>query len=518
MLRAIIWLPLVLMAGFYPPTVSATSDDSGLEAWWVFISPEACDDEAGRTLVTQRSRARREARAVLADTRHLDQGPGQATLEQIRATGVTVRTVSHWLDAVSVEADRASLERLRNLPFVSGTRRVAAFPRADLMEDDAHEAGGQRLEYGESQGQLEMLRVPEAHDMGYSGAGVLVLMLDTGYYKDHVALDTSRIVAEWDFVNGDGNTQNEGNDVENQHRHGTATSTALGGHWPGMLYGPAYGCDFLLAKTEDTTSETPVEEDYYAAALEWGEALGADVASSSLGYTAWYSWEDLDGETSLVAQSVNIAVSLGLAVVTSAGNYRDNDWGHIGSPADAFGVISVGAVYPDESITTFSSPGPTYDGRLKPEVSAQGSGVAAAGWSDPENLRYFSGTSLSCPLVAGCVALLLEAHPEWGPADLRWALMSTADRAASPDNDYGWGIIDVVAALDAEPMPGPLSLRPSGANIVLEWPASPYQLMHVHASTQPWSGFERVASLRDTSWTDSGALNEATRYYQLRGE
>ncbi len=487
------------------------------QASWLLIAPERCQQEVDQA-VSSRALDRRERRSSLKDRGQVDLRPDDGVLRQLAGMGAEIRTVSAWLNAVSVDADASLLAELAELPFVLATRPVARYHRVEAAGSPPPTGSFDRLEYGPSAGQLEMLRVPEAHDQGLSGAGVLVLMLDTGYYKDHVSLDSTRIVAEWDFINNDGNTQNEGSDDPDQHRHGTATASALGGAWSGNLYGPAYACDFLLAKTEDVTSETPVEEDYYAAALEWGEALGADLASSSLGYTDWYTWEDLNGETALVTQAVNMAVELGLAVVTSAGNYRASAWGHIGTPADAFGVISVGAVYSDETFTYFSSPGPSYDGRIKPEVSAQGYSVAAAGVGAVDDLQYFAGTSLSCPLVAGCAALLLEAHPDWNPAELRWALMSTADRAENPDNDYGWGIIDVMAALDAEPHAGPLLIEASGSDMRLSWPQSPFHATRVYWSLEANGPWTLATTTRDTSWTDAGAIAAPARFYRISGQ
>jgi serine protease AprX len=457
---------------------------------------------------------RRQARGRVGRLADPDLRVAPAYVKSVREVGVRLRTQSRWLNAVSCEASSAQLSNLRALPFVQEVKPVAvgrrkADPRAMGRPDPAS-----RLQYGTSIGQLDMLGVPAAHEAGLSGAGVRVLMIDTGYYTDHTAFGEGRILDQWDFIQQDGVTQNQPGDPEAQHRHGTATATALGGHWPGQLYGPAYACQFLLAKTEDTASETPVEEDYYVAALEWGENRGADVASASLGYTDWYQWEDLDGLTAVTTRAVDMAVGLGLCVVASAGNARDDDWGHIGTPADAFGVISTGAVDAAGALTWFSSPGPTYDGRIKPEVSAQGLNVAAAGWGGPADLRYFAGTSLSCPLVAGCAALLLEAHPLWTPAQVRAALMSTADRADAPDNDYGWGIVNLPAALDAFPEPGPVGISLAAGQVRLSWPRNGYERFRVYGAEQPWGSYQLLGESADTTWTGAA---RSSGFYRVLG-
>jgi hypothetical protein len=178
-----------------------------------------------------------------------------------------------------------------------------------MMKSFAHQ-----LDYGPSYDQLLLMNVPAVHDLGYSGLGIRVLMLDTGFYQEHEAIRPERILAEYDFLNNDGETQNESqeDDKYGQHNHGTYTYTALGGYRPGRLIGPAYQCSFLLAKTESVPDEIPGEEDNYVAGLEWGEELGADIVSSSLGYLDWYTYEDLDGLTAVTTRAVLWATRLGM--------------------------------------------------------------------------------------------------------------------------------------------------------------------------------------------------------------
>lgn len=243
----------------------------------------------------------------------------------------------------------------------------------------------------------------------------------------------------------------------------------------GVIRGVAYECKFLLAKTEILDEEIIAEEDQYVAALEWGEALGADVASSSLGYLDWYTYDDMDGETAITTQAVDYAVGLGLVCVTAMGNEGNSNWYYMIAPADADSVIAVGAVDSLGQIASFSSHGPTFDGRIKPEVVARGVATFAAGTGSPTSFISANGTSLSTPLVAGASALLLQAHPNWTPMMVREALMMTANSATSPNNDYGFGLIDVMAALDYNfgVVPGDINLdetlNVSDAVLLLEW-------------------------------------------------
>ena len=175
----------------------------------------------------------------------------------------------------------------------------------------------------------------------------------------------------------------------------------LAGYAPGNLIGPAFKSEYLLAKTEIMAEEIQQEEDNYVAALEWGEALGADIACASLGYLDWYTYNDLDGNTATTTIAVDIASNLGVLCVNSAGNEGDDPWYYIITPADADSVISVGAVLQNGEIANFSSRGPTYDGRIKPEVCAQGASTYCIRSNTENSYRTASGTSFSAPLSCG---------------------------------------------------------------------------------------------------------------------
>jgi len=308
---------------------------------------------------------------------------------------------------------------------------------------------GDTLDYGFSYQQNALIRVPEVHNLGIDGTGVRIGMLDTGFrYQLNEAFRRLRVVAEFDFINGDSVTSNqEGQDAANQDLHGTETLSVIGGFCPGRLIGPAFGAEYVLAKTEYVPTETPVEEDFWVAGIEWLEAKGVDVVSSSLGYLDWYSYQDMDGNTAVTTRAADIAVSKGVVVVNSAGNEGNSSWHYIIAPADGDSVIAVGAVDGNGVLASFSSRGPTADGRIKPDVVAMGAGVYMAGPVHATDFRVGSGTSFSCPLVAGVAALILAAHPHLTPMQVAEALRQTADRARNPGNDYGWGLIDAWKAL-----------------------------------------------------------------------
>ncbi len=436
--------------------------ENGLVNIWVFFTDKNIftDDQfaqAASTIeLTDEARSRR-AKVGLDHVTFGDLPVYQGYIDQVSASGATMRRASRWLNAASFRAPVTAIDAINELPFVAKIRPVATFIREPVetspvpLEPIYISPEKSALDYGISFGQLDQINVPAVHDQGFNGSGVIVGMFDTGYRKDHEAFATAytegRVLAEWDFIFDDGNTQNEVDDSSNQHNHGTITWSVLGGQVSGRLYGPAYGASFILAKTEYVPTETQVEEDNWAAAVEWADSFGADVISSSLSYSDWYTYADYDGETAVTTIAANTATAYGIVVANSMGNSGPAS-GTLGAPADAFEILSVGAVNSSGGIANFSSRGPTADGRIKPEVCAQGVSTYSASAFSTSTYTYASGTSLSCPLTAGCAAVLLSARPSLTPQMVRLALMHTASQADDPDNTYGWGIIDLAAALD----------------------------------------------------------------------
>ncbi len=435
--------------------------DGKVKIWVFFTDKNVFDQEhfdklaAGVTL-TEAARNRR-AKMGREKITFADLPVYQKYIDEVAALGGRLRRISKWLNAASFEIPLESVDAVNDLWFVAKIRPVAvykseeAIPGAPLEEYLKGAHPEYSLNYGISFGQLNQLNVPAVHDKGFDGTGVIVAMFDTGFRKDHeafaAAFNSGRVLAEYDFIFNDYNTDNEAVDDPSQHNHGTYTWSTLGGATPGQLYGPAYGASFVLAKTEDIRSETVVEEDNWAAAVEWVDSIGAQVISSSLSYSDWYTYSDYDGETAITTIAANLATAYGIVVANSMGNSGPSA-GTLGAPADAFEILSVGAVTSSGTIASFSSRGPTADGRIKPEVCAQGVSTYCASPSSTTSYTYVGGTSLSCPLIGGCAAMLLSARPSMTPQAVRLAMMQTANNADSPDNTYGWGIVNMVAALN----------------------------------------------------------------------
>jgi serine protease AprX len=408
---------------------------------------------------SERATARRLKHGI-AEVRFSDMPVRAEYVEQVEAIGAKLRWTSKWLNAASFAVKLGELDAIAKLACVARIEPVALMDKpvepvvGTPIEEMEQQGDARGLSYGSSAGQLTQINVPVCHDSGYAGGGVIISMFDTGFRTDHNAftqiLAQGRLLHKYDFVFNDSVVTNEPNDLYYAWEHGTATWSTCGGENSGIQYGPAYKASFILCKTEDIRSETPVEEDNWVRAMEWVDSLGTDIISSSLGYSAWYAQTQFNGSTCVTTLAADTAAVHGILVCNSAGNSGPGATS-ITAPADAFGILSTGAVNSSGVITSFSSRGPSADGRIKPEVCAEGSSAYAAYYYSSSMYTYWSGTSFSCPLVAGTAAIVWGAHPSWTNAKVREALMMTADRHTAPDNTYGWGIVNTWAALHYAP-------------------------------------------------------------------
>lgn len=381
-------------------------------------------------------------------------------IEFVKETGAIIRAESKWMNAISIRATREQLNRIASLSFVTRlepVRRWKAQPLPETTDGLSLQKGAVcdgGLDYGASAEQLEMINVPKVHAVWIDGTGSTIGMLDVGYrWRTHEALKGAGVLGEYDFIFKDSVTQNEAVDSYGQDSHGTLTFSVVGGFKQGTLIGSAFGAAYFLAKTEFLPTETQVEEDYYAQGLEWLESQGATVTSSSLGYSTWddgtgysYANGDFDGQTAVTTRAAARAAKLGVVVVTAMGN-EGNFAGTLIAPSDADSILSIGAIDYANQVASFSSNGPTNDGRNKPDVVAPGVRVFAATKTDDTSYTRANGTSMATPLAAGVAALVRSARPELTPVQVREAIRETADRKNQPNNSHGWGKIDAWAAL-----------------------------------------------------------------------
>ncbi len=421
---------------------------------WVFFTDKGRDGEPKRARLSPKCLRRRRLKGARPIVDSTDLPIKAEYVSQVLSCGAELRARSRWLNAISVKAKAEEIRKISTLPFVGKLDKVMGFKRrkieAERGEIPKIRGGRYWLDYGPSYPQLSLLQIPQLHQLGYDGSGILICLLDTGFYLTHGCFDSLKVVATWDFIFRDEGVQDGPEDGPGQQDHGTSVLSVLSGFKQGELIGPAFGASYALAKTEDIRSETPIEEDYWIAGLEWADSLGADVVSSSLGYTRFdgdtgYTYQDLDGNTARTTVAADLAVAKGMVVVTAAGNEWDKPWHYIVTPADGDSVLAVGAVDMEGNLARFSSVGPTADGRIKPDLVAPGVKVWSAD-TRSSSYSYKEGTSFSTPLVAGAVALLLQVDSTLTPMEVRARLCSTGSQASSPDTLMGWGIPNVLKA------------------------------------------------------------------------
>ena len=357
-----------------------------------------------------------------------------------------------WLNAVSCFLNYSQLVELKKYDFIKSIEAVKKFklPKDENLIDENKtlKSTSLNLDYGSSFDEMSLSDIPVAHNLGITGDGVLIGVLDAGFkWQSHPALKNINVIDKYDFVYKDTDVSND-----NDYDHGSSVLSLIAGNSPGNLIAPAYNASFILAKTEDVRTEKNVEEDNYAAALEWMESKGVDITTASLGYSEFdtgqfsYTYSDMDGKTAVTTKALEIAFQKGIITINSAGNEAGNSWHYITAPADGFNVITVGAVDGSNKVASFSSRGSTYDGRIKPEVSAYGVNnlVASAGTN---SYKYGSGTSYATPIVAGMAAQLLSVFPHLTNRQVRRIFIESGDSTANPNNDVGYGLLSIKRAL-----------------------------------------------------------------------
>jgi subtilisin family serine protease len=377
------------------------------------------------------------------------------------ALGARVRVRSRWLHAISVDAPSAALRllaqdprlrriqplgRFRLAPGAGSDGRGRTAAPSPATPGDTCPAGGDPA-YGASEMPYRRLRLRPLADAGVDGAGVRIAIFDSGFDTQNPAFAGIAVAAQYDFVFSDSVVRDEAADAPGAHGHGTAVWSLFAGSVPGRLRGIARGATYLLAKTEDIRSETRVEEDNYVAALEWADSIGVDVVSSSLAYLVFdngfsYTPSQLNGDVAVTTAAADSAARRGILVVTAAGNLGPASRS-LWTPADADSVLAVGAEDSLGTLATFSSRGPTADGRIKPDFTAPGVAVCAVLGSGVARL---DGTSFATPLLAASAALVKQLHPALAPMALRAAFRMSAANRAAPDTFRGWGRPDVSAA------------------------------------------------------------------------
>jgi serine protease AprX len=436
---------IILSIVVYSTIMGQTAPDK----YWVQFtdkndSPFSIDNPI--EFLSQKSIDRRNAQNI--EITEQDLPVNQDYIDQVLAIGnISLLLKSKWFNSITIyTTDPGLIDLIEQLSIVSQVKSVEKYKKG-IYEDEeipAFQKEFDPLDYGTSYDQLEELNGEALHENDFLGEDMLIFVCDGGFTNLDIVdafnhlFDDNRIIGTHDFVDGD-------DFVYQGSSHGTSVMGTMAGIIPNELKGTAPSASYFLARTENTASEYEIEEDNWISAAELADSLGADVITTSLSYTTFddttqdHSYEDLDGQTTRIAIGAGIAAQKGMLIVVSAGNYYQQEWHYIGSPADAIDILAIGAITSDSLHSSFSSAGPSADGRVKPDIVARGTAAATANTGN-NGVSYVNGTSFSGPIIAGISACLWQAYPSATSLQIREAIIQSAHQYSDPDDLMGYGI------------------------------------------------------------------------------
>lgn len=402
--------------------------------------------------LSQKAIERRQKQGVIIDA--TDIPISQEYIDAIERVGGKVVAKSKWLGTVAVHcSDSAMVEEYKKLSFVSGAlfvwkgKEKSEAPIDSITNYPAVETVAFGDYYARGNSNIKINNGQYLHEAGYKGQGMDIAVIDAGFNHCPIIemLDNIKVKGSKGFVY-------ENEDLfSNANQHGLNVLSCMATNKPMQFVGTAPEANFWLLGSEDARSEFPIEEDYWATAIEYADSVGVDVVNTSLGYNSFdkpaksFSHKDLDGKTALISRAANQASRKGILVVASAGNSGDSEWRTITPPADAIGVLTVGGVQYDSIIASFSSRGFTADLRVKPDVMGLAAGSTVVDESGLVTLK--SGTSFSSPIICGMVACLWQANPTLTNKEIIRVMQAASDKYETPDPDYGYGIPDMKKAM-----------------------------------------------------------------------
>jgi len=411
------------------------------------------------TMLSQRALDRRTNQGIVLDSKDIPMY--QPYIDQIVASaGITVKAKSKWFNCVHVIGSQANITALKSLSFVDNvdfannaivaTKKIAT-KRVKTSPVNKTSKIATTFNYGNSANQIQMLNGHLLHQSNYTGNGKIIAVMDGGFPGVNTAQpfarlrDNNKILGGYDYVKRNPN-------FYTGISHGTSVLSLMAGFTDNALVGTAPDASYYLFITEDGASESPLELSNWVEAAEEADYLGVDIITTSLGYTTFddadynFTYNDMNGVTTFISKGLDIAFSRGMICVVSAGNDGNDAWHYISAPADAVNALTIGAVKADETYATFSSQGPTFDGRVKPDVTAQGQFPYVSDSTGYIN-NSGSGTSYSGPIIAGMVACLWQALPGKTNQEIKQLITQSADRYTAPTVEFGYGIPDFSLAL-----------------------------------------------------------------------
>ena len=410
-------------------------------------------------MLSQRALDRRTSQGITLN--ESDVPISQNYIDQVvTSTGITVLAKSKWLNALHVRGLQTDIEAIRNFSFVNriefadrnlNSRNVPTNRVNEIQNVNKELEILVDFNYGNSANQIQMLNGHFLHQQDFTGQGKIIAVMDNGFTGVNTASSFQRL-RDNNLILGGYNFPDRNTSIYSRGSHGTNVLSCMGGFVANQLVGTAPDAHYYLFITEDINSENPVEESYWVEAAEFADSLGVDVINTSLGYFAYdnpnysYTYADMNGTKAFISRGADIAFSKGMICVTSAGNSGATSEPHIGAPADAIYTLTIGAVDASENYVSFSSIGPSFDGRVKPDVCAKGLSATVSNTSGI--IVTSNGTSFSSPIMAGMVTSFWSALPNLTNAEVVQFVKQSADLYATPTVFKGYGVPDFQLALN----------------------------------------------------------------------
>jgi subtilisin family serine protease len=394
--------------------------------------------------LSQRAITRRQKMQIKINEQDLP--VSQTYLTQLINQGVQILYPLKWVNGAVIKTDPSKLQKVLGLQSVKGYYKNMALDSISRIQSNLlnRNIGDESVtDYGASFAQLTQIGVDVMHQAGYKGENILISLLDDGFLDANTSPVLSPIFQE-KRIKATIVTDPTLKNIYQGGSHGTEVLSTIAGQAPGKLYGTAYMANYALAQTEESQHELLIEEVNWLRGAEWADSLGTDIISSSLGYTTFdnpkydHSYKEMDGKTAISSKAALWASQRGIICTISAGNEGASSWRYISSPADADSIISIGAVDRTGIRASFSSIGPTFDNRIKPEIAAMGLGTISA--KSDGTIVAVSGTSFSAPLVAGLAAGLIQAHPTKSAWEIMKSIQMSGTLVSNPNVNLGYGI------------------------------------------------------------------------------
>jgi subtilisin family serine protease len=370
-----------------------------------------------------------------------------AYVKAVKRCGVRVLVTGKWDNFVTISCNNPKLvDKIKALPFVKGVEQVWQSPggveRVHKRDSLVNKSSESDNFYGEAFRQIEISNGHKLHEAGFRGEGMTIAVVDAGFHNvDKIeSMKNINILGTHDFVDPT-------HDIFSEDSHGEGVLSCMAMNAPKVMVGTAPAASYWLLRSEDARSENLVEQDYWAAAVEFADSVGVDVLNASLGYYSFddetknYELRHLDGKYALISRQASKIADKGMVLVCSAGNSGSGSWKKITPPGDADNVLTVGAIDKDLHLAPFSSVGNTADGRIKPDVVALG--LASHIMGSNGSMRTANGTSFASPTMCGMVACLWQALPNLTAKEIIELVRNSGDRAAYPDNIFGYGVPDM---------------------------------------------------------------------------